>query len=55
MDETSKEFKMAKYTSVSSVIQRMKMEISRNRKPRNRVEQLEGELQMSQEQVWPLP
>ncbi len=42
---------MAKYSSVSSVIQRMKSEISRNRKLRKRVEQLEEELKMSQEQL----
>ena len=51
LDEIGKEFKMAKYSSVSSVIQRMKSEISRNRKLRKRVEQLEEELKMSQEQI----
>ena len=51
LDEIGKEFRMAKYSSVSSVIQRMKSEISRNRKLRKRVEQLEEELKMSQEQI----
>lgn len=51
LDEIGKEFKMGSYSSVSTVIQRMKREISRNRKLRKRVKQLEEKLYMSQEQT----
>ena len=51
LDEIGKEFGMEEYSSVSSVIQRMKTEISTNRKLRKRVSELEATLQMSQEQI----
>ncbi|UCF85652.1 MAG: transposase [Desulfobacteraceae bacterium] len=44
LDQIGEEFNMSKYSSVSSVIQRIKNEIFRNRKLGKRIEQLEDEL-----------
>jgi hypothetical protein len=52
--EIGREFGIAKYSSVSSVIERTKAIIAKDRPLRHRVEKLKEELNMSQEQTWPL-
>ncbi len=51
LEEIGRQCGVSKYSSLSSVIQRMKSEISTNRKLRKRVEQLEEELKMRQERT----
>ncbi len=49
LDEIGREFSMNRCSSVSSVVQRMRGNISKNRQLRKRVEKLKAELYMSQE------
>jgi len=51
LEDIGKEFKMAKYSSVSSVIERMKTKITKNRKLKMHIERLKEEINMSQEQT----
>jgi putative transposase len=51
LDEIGREFGVAKYSSVSSVIERIKAVIAKDRKLRQRVEELKEEINMSQEQT----
>ncbi len=51
LEEIGREFKVAKYSSVSSVIERMKTKIAKNRKMKTRIERLTEEINMSQEQT----
>lgn len=55
LKEIGKEFKMKKYSSVSSVIERMKSQISKDRNLRKHVEKLEAMLSKSQKQTPFLP
>jgi len=51
LEEIGREFKIAKYSSVSSVIERIKAMIAKDRKLRKRVVELKEEINMSQEQT----
>ena len=51
LEEIGREFEIAKYSSVSSVIERIKAVIAKDRKLRQRVEELKKEINMSQEQT----
>jgi len=51
LEEIGREFEVAKYSSVSSVIERTKAMIAKDRKLRRRVEELKKEINMSQEQT----
>jgi len=51
LEEIGREFKVAKYSSVSSVIERMKDRIAKNRRLNTRIERLKEEINMSQEQT----
>ena len=51
LKEIGKVFKLAKYSSVSSIIERMKIRIQNNRKMNMRVKKVEDELRKSQEQT----
>jgi len=51
LEEIGREFKIAKYSSVSSVLERMKAMIAKDRKLRKRVVALKEEINMSQEQT----
>ncbi len=51
LEEIGREFKVAKYSSVSSVIERMKTKIAKNRGLKTRIERLKEEINMSQEQT----
>ena len=53
LKQICEQFEMNKYSSVSSIIERMKALVKKERKLRKRVEKLISEL-MSQEQTWPL-
>ena len=44
LEDIGKEFKVAKYSSVSSVIERMKTKIAENRKLKMRIERLTEEV-----------
>jgi chromosomal replication initiation ATPase DnaA len=48
LKEVCREFGIKKYSSVSSIIERMKSEISRDRNLRERVEKVEAKLYKSQ-------
>ena len=49
--EIGREFHMTKYSSVSSVMERVKRELSRNRKLKRQMAELDQELSKSQEQT----
>ena len=51
LEDIGREFKVAKYSSVSSVIERMKTKIAMNRRMKTRIERLKEEINMSQEQT----
>ena len=51
LEEIGREFRVAKYSSVSSVFERIKAVIAKDRKLRQRVEELKKEINMSQEQT----
>ena len=51
LEDIGREFKVAKYSSVSSVIERMKTRIAKNRKLKMQIERLKEEINMSQEQT----
>ena len=51
LDEIGREFGLATYSSVSSVVERIKAVIAKDRKLRQRVEELKKEITMSQEQT----
>ena len=51
LEEIGREFKIAKYSSVSSVLERMKAMIAKDRKLKKRVVALKEEINMSQEQT----
>ena len=51
LDEIGREFGVAKYSSVSSVIERIKTVIAKDSKLRHRVEELKKEINMGQEQA----
>lgn len=51
LDSIGKFVNMNTYSSVSSVIERMKAQIDRGRKLRRRVEEIKGQILMSQEQT----
>ena len=51
LEEIGREFNIAKYSSVSSVLERMKAMIAKIRKLKKRVVALKGEINMSQEQT----
>jgi len=51
LDEIGREFGVATYSSVSSVVERIKAVIAKDRKLRQRVEELKKEINMSQEQT----
>jgi hypothetical protein len=51
LEEIGREFKIAKYSSVSSVVERIKATIAKDRKLRKRVMELKEEINMSQEQT----
>ena len=51
LEEIGREFKIAKYSSVSSVVERIKGKIAKDRKLRKRVVELKEEINMSQEQT----
>ncbi len=51
LEDIGREFKVAKYSSVSSVIGRMKTKIAKNRKLKMHIERLKEEINMSQEQT----
>ena len=48
MEEIGREFNMSRFSSVSTVVERMKGKISGDRQVRNWVEQIKTVLQMSQ-------
>ena len=54
LEEIGIEFEIAKYSSVSSVVERIKAIIAEDRRLRKRVAELKEEINMSQEQTWPL-
>jgi hypothetical protein len=49
LEDIGREFKVPKYSSVSSVIERMKVRIAKNRRLKTRIERLKEEINMSQE------
>ena len=51
LEEIGREFEVARYSSVSSVVERIKTVIAKNRKLRQRVEEFKKEINMSQEQT----
>ena len=51
LEEIGREFKVAKYSSVSSVVERVKARIAKDRKLRKRLERLKEKTCMSQEQT----
>jgi chromosomal replication initiation ATPase DnaA len=51
LEEIGREFKIAKYSSVSSIIERMKAMIEKDRRLRKRAVELRKEINMSQEQT----
>ena len=51
LEEIGREFKIAKYSSVSSVVERIKSTIAKDRRLRKRVVELKKEINMSQEQT----
>ena len=51
LEQIGREFKMAKYSTVSSVIERMKAMIAKDCRLRNRMAELQEEISMSQEQT----
>lgn len=51
LEEIGRELKIAKYSSVSSVVERIKAIIAKDRKLRKRVVELKEEINMSQEQT----
>lgn len=51
LEEIGKQVNMANYSSVSSVIERMKARIEGDRNLRRRVEEIKGQLLMSQERA----
>jgi len=54
LEEIGREFGIATYSSVSIVIDRTKAMIAKDRVFRHRVKELKEEINMSQEQTWPL-
>ncbi len=54
LEKIGREFKVAKYSSVSSVIERKKAMIAKNQRLKTHIERLKKEINMSQEQTWPL-
>jgi len=54
LEEIGWEFEIAEYSSVSSVIEKIKAMIAKDRKLKKRVVGLKEEINMSQEQTWPL-
>jgi hypothetical protein len=55
LEQIGKEFKIAKYSSLSSVVERMKAVIAKDRRLRKRVWALKEEVNMSQEPTPSLP
>ncbi len=51
LEEIGREFKIAKYSSASSIVERIKAMIAKDRKLRKRVVELKEEINMSQEQT----
>ena len=51
LEQIGKIFKVIKYSSVSSVIERVKTRIAKNRRLKVRIEKLKEEINMSQEQT----
>ena len=51
MKRLEREFGVAKYSSVSSVVERIKAVMSKDRKLRKRLEKLKEAINMSQEQT----
>ena len=51
LEEIAGEFKMNSYSTVSTVIERTKEQVSKNRKLRRRFEQLKKSLHMSQKKI----
>jgi len=51
LEEVGRQFGIAKYSSVSSAIEKMKREISEDRKLRSRVKEIEETLTKSQQQT----
>ena len=51
LEQIGREFKVAKYSTVSSVIERTWDQISKNRKLKKQVERLKEEINMSQEKI----
>ena len=51
LEDIGREFKVTKYSSVSSVIERMKTKIAKNRGLKTRIKRLREEINMSQEQT----
>ena len=47
LEQIGREFKMAKYSTVSSVIERTRDQISKNRKLKKQVERLKEEINMT--------
>jgi len=54
LEEIGRQFGIAKYSSVNSVIEKMKRDISADRRLKARVENIEKTLYNSQQQIWPL-
>ena len=52
LKQIAEQFQVKKYSSVSSVIERMKAAIENDRRSRSRIENLVSELNKSQEQTW---
>ena len=51
LEKIGREFEIAKYISVRSVVERIKATIAKDRKLRKRVVELKEEINMSQEQA----
>jgi len=51
LEEIGEEFGIGSYSTVSTIIERTKKEVIKNRRLRRRIEQLRHELEMSQEQT----
>jgi chromosomal replication initiation ATPase DnaA len=51
LEDIGREFKVAKYSSVSSIIERMETKIAKNPKFKMHIERLKEEINMSQEQT----
>ena len=54
LKKIAEQFQVKKYSSVSSVIERMKAAIENDRRLRSRIQNIVSELNKSQEQTWPL-